>query len=228
MKILSLIILFAIGTNAVGQSTGKIGRSPTDFVPAGYVVTERILGDLNEDNEADYVLIIKATDKDKFVADEKLGKIDRNRRGVIIALRDRDRYELALENRSCFSSENEDGGVYYAPELDVTITKGKLLVHYAHGRYGSWNYSFQFRNSSFELIGYDSSSNRGPVVESSVSINLLTRKMRVRKNANPQADSGEEKFLESWKTFALKNPILLSDIKDFDAFAIDAVLGFRK
>lgn len=228
MKKLAFIIFLAIGTNAFGQSKAKIAKSPTELVPAGYVVFQTIQGDLNGDNQADYVFIIKGTDKDKFVKDEYRGELDRNPRGIIIALSNHNGYELALENRDCFSSENEDGGVYFAPEIDLTVSKGNLRVHYAHGRYGYWTYSFRYQNSDFELIGYESSQDRGPVVERSVSINLLTKKMRVRENVNANAEGGDEKFKESWKKFALAKPIRLSEIANFDDFDVEDFLGLRK
>lgn len=228
MNKLALIVLLAIGTNAFGQSEARIAKSPTEFVPAGYVVFEKIQGDLNGDNQADYVFIIKGTDKAQFVKDEYRGKLDRNRRGIIVALASPNGYALALENRDCFSSENEDGGVYFAPELDVSIEKGNLRVHYAHGRYGYWTYSFRYQNSDFELIGYDSSQDRGPVVERSTSINLLTKKMRIRVNVNMNAEGGDEKFRESWKKFVLSKPIRLREIANFDDFDVQSFLGLRE
>jgi hypothetical protein len=228
MNQLALIVFLAIGTNAFGQSKARIAKFPTEFVPAGYVVFEKIQGDLNGDNQADYVFIIKGTDKGQFVKDEHRGELDRNRRGIIVALGSPNGYALALENRECFSSENEDGGVYYAPELDVSIAKGNLRVHYAHGRYGYWTYSFRYRNSDFELIGYDSSQDRGPVVERSTSINLLTKKMRIRENVNMNAEGGDEKFRESWKKFALSKPIRLREIAEFDDFDVERFLGLRE
>ena len=228
MNKLALIIFLAIGTNAFGQSKARIAKSPTEFVPAGYVVFEKIQGDLNGDNQADYVFIIKGTDKGQFVKDEYRGELDRNRRGIIVALSNQNEYALALENRDCFSSENEDGGVYYAPELDVSIGKENLRVHYAHGRYGYWTYSFRYQNSDFELIGYDSSQDRGPVVERSTSINLLTKKMRTRENVNMNAEGGDERFREIWKKFALSKPIRLREIADFDDFDVERFLGLHE
>jgi hypothetical protein len=229
MNKLASIIFLAIGTNAFGQSQVRVAKSPTEFVPAGYVVFAKIRGDLNKDNQVDYVFILKGTDKGKFVKDEYRGELDRNRRGIIVALSNQDGYELALENRDCFSSENEDGGVYFAPELDVTISKGNLSVHYGHGRYGYWTYSFRYQNSEFELIGYDSNQNRGPVVERSTSINLLTKKMRIRENVNMNAEQdGDEKFKETWKKFALVRPIRLREVADFDDFDVESFLGLRK
>ncbi|MFN7571393.1 MAG: hypothetical protein ACK5TK_08070 [Betaproteobacteria bacterium] len=223
-----MITFLAIGTNAFGQPTARIAKSPTEFVPAAYVVFQKIQGDLNGDNQADYVFIIKGTDKSKFVKDEYRGELDRNRRGIIVVLSSQNGYELAIENRDCFSSEIEDGGVYYAPELVVSVEKGTLRVHYAHGRYGYWSYSFRYQNSDFELIGYDSSQNRGPVVERSISINLMTKKMRIRENVNANAEGGGEKFKENWKNFSLVKPIKLRQVADFDNFDLEGFLGLLK
>lgn len=224
MQKLVFILFIVIGTNAFGEEMPKTAKSPAEFVSPGYVVVETIQGDVNKDNQADYVLIIKGTNRDNFVKDEYRGELDRNRRGIIIAIKNNNHYELALENRDCFSSENEDGGVYSAPELGVYVSKGNLLVHYAHGRYGSWSYSFRYQNADFELIGYDSNQARGPVVDGSVSINILTRKMLTRENVNLDAEPGEEEFKETWGKFALSKPIKLKDIRDFGGFDVLSLL----
>ena len=85
-----------------------------------------VKGDLNKDALEDIVLIIKGTDKSKIIEDENRGKLDRNRRGIIVLLNKGNYYQLAAENYDCFSSENEDGGVYFAAELNVEIKKGNL------------------------------------------------------------------------------------------------------
>jgi hypothetical protein len=228
MKKFIFIILLAIGTNTFGQVMPKTAKSPAEFVPAGYVVVKKIQGDFNKDNQADYVIIIKGTNKDNLVKDEYRGELDRNRRGIIIALKKNNQYELVLKNSDCFSSENEDGGVYFAPELDVNVEKGNLLIHYAHGRYGYWTYKFRYQNSDFELIGYDSSQDRGPVVERSVSINLMTKKMLTKTNINQDAEGGDEKFKEAWKRFTLSKPIKLREIADFDDFDVEGLLKLAK
>ncbi len=224
MKKLIFIFFVAIGTNAFGQAAPKTTKSPTEFVPAGYVVSEKIQGDLNKDNQADYVFIIKETKRANFVKNKFGDEVDRNRRGIIIAFRKNNQYELVLENRDCFSSENEDGGVYFAPDLIVSINKGNLLVHYAHGRYGYWTYNFRYQNSDFELIGYDSSQNHGPLIERSTSINLMTRKILIRENINQDAEGGGEKFKEIWKKFTLSKSIKLREIANFDDFYVEGLI----
>ena len=225
MRKLALIIFLTIGTNVYAQTNARVARSAADFVPRGYVVVQEIKGDLNKDHDPDIVLIIKGMDPSKFVKDEYRGKLDRNRRGILVALHDQHAYRLVLENRNCFSSENEDGGVYFAPELGVGINKGNLAIHYAHGRYGFWTFSFRYHDSDFALIGYDRSSNRGPVVQNTVSVNFSTGRARFQDNVNPDDDGGEEKFKETWKKFTLSKPIRLSEVRDFDELDVLGLLG---
>lgn len=84
-------------------------KSPEDFLPEGYVLFEKVVEDLNKDGLEDCVLIIKGTDKDKIIKDEYRGKLDRNRRGILVLLNKNVGYELVVKNYECFSSENEDG-----------------------------------------------------------------------------------------------------------------------
>ncbi len=128
----------------------------------------------------------------------QFGKIvDRNRRGIIVLLRTKNSYYLAVENYTCFSSENEDGGVYYPPELSVGIDKGKLIIGYAHGRYGFWEYKFRLQNNEFKLIGYDESNHYGPILKKQTSINFLSKKKLVRVNTNEDAEAGDDVFKDT-------------------------------
>ena len=202
---------------AVREETGK---KIADFIPDGYKIFEEIHGDLNNDQIEDCIVIIKGTNKENFVVDEYRGELDRNRRGIIVLLKKGQNYVLAAKNYDCFSSENEEGGAYYAPELSVEIKKGKIYVHYAHGRYGFWSYTFRIKNNDFDLIGYDSSNNFGPRVDSEISINFLTKKKITKTNTNPEGEGGDEVFEEVIENIILKNPIKLSEIKDFDELEV--------
>lgn len=214
MKPLLTFLIITLTITVFGQVDQN--KNPSDFLPSGYVVFEKVNGDLNKDGIDDCVLLIKGTDKRKIVTDEYRGKPDRNRRGIIILFNKKDHYELAVKNYDCFSSENEDGGVYFPPELSIEINKGNLYAHYGHGRYGFWKYTFRFQNSDFELIGYDQSDNRGPIVNSEASINFLSKKKQERLNTNENAEGGDEVFKESWTNISVNKLIRLSEIKDFD------------
>ena len=221
----TLTILFAIGTNAVGQSAATTASSPSGLVPSGFFVTEKIEGDLNSDNQTDYVYVIKGTDRSKFFQHESRGQLDRNRRGIVVAFKNHNQYKLATVNLDCFSSENEDGGVYFAPELRVSIDRGILSIQYMHGRYGYWRYRFRYQNGDFELVGYDASQNHGPITERLISINLTTRKMLTRENINRYAEQGtDEKFKETWRSFSYSRPITLREILDFEGFNLESIL----
>ena len=224
----SLITLTLISTNIYAATTNGISSNPFDFIPPGFIVVDKSIGDLNKDKQEDYVFIVKGTDKANIVKDRFDKFVDRNRRGIIIAFKKGQNYELVAKNMDCFSSENEDGGVYFAPELSVDTNKGNLNVSYGHGRYGYWSYTFRFQNSKFEMIGYDSSEDSGPVVDKVTSINFSTKKMLIKTNTNPNAESGEERFKEIWQKISVNQLIKLDEIKDFDELYSDSLLELYK
>jgi hypothetical protein len=205
-------------------------KNPIDFIPKKYIIHsheggilsaswDHIKGDLNKDGLDDIVLIIKGTDKSKIIKDDHRGELDRNRRGIIVLFNKGDYYELKSKNYDCFSSENEDGGVYFAPDLGVEIKNGNLYVSYWHGRYGNWSYTFRYQNKDLELIGYDVHSSRGPVPQYEISINFLTQKKQTRDNLNKYKFGDEyttDNYKETWETIKKKKLLRLSDIKDFD------------
>lgn len=211
-----LALLLAIATQSIiAQTTLK--SNANDFIPKGFVLSSTSIGDLNKDGVDDKVLLVKGTDKGAFVKNEYGELVDRNRRGIIVLFKKDNQYEQVLKNLNCFSSENEDGGVYYAPELSLEIGKGNLYVNYAHGRYGYWKYTFRYRKGDFHLIGYDISEG-GAVVEKETSINFLSKKKQVKVNTNSSAEGGDEEFTETWSDITVNKLLKLREIKDFENF----------
>jgi hypothetical protein len=215
MKLFSTFSLALIAAIAFGQPVLK--QNANDFIPKGFVLSSTSIGDLNKDGVDDKVLLVKGTDKGAFVKNEYGELVDRNRRGLVILFKKGDLYELVLKNANCFSSENEDGGVYYAPELSLEIGKGNLYVNYAHGRYGYWKYTFRYRKGDFYLIGYDNSEG-GAAVEKETSINFLSKKKQVKVNTNENAQGGDEVFKETWTNITVTKLLKLREIKDFENF----------
>ena len=198
------------------KDEGTDRQRVTDFIPKGYKLFQKQYGDLNKDGYIDCVLIIKATRKDGFVKDFKNEVVDRNRRGIIVLFNKEGIYEVASKNYTCFSSENEDGGAYISPELDMNIKNGKLYLHYYLGRRGYREYCFRYQDNDFALIGFESSSDDGPTVLGKTSINFLTRTKYTDININIQDDNIDAKFKRT-VTKLKKEPLKkLSKITDFD------------
>jgi hypothetical protein len=215
MKLFSTFSLALISAIAFGQPVLK--QNANDFIPQGFVLSGTSIGDLNKDGVDDKVLLVKGTDKGAFEKNDYGELVDLNRRGIIVLFKKDNQYEQVLKNLNCFSSENEDGGVYYAPELSLEIDKGNLYVHYAHGRYGYWKYTFRYRNSDFYLIGYDTSEG-GEVIDKETSINFLSKKKQVKVNTNSSAEGGDEEFTETWTNITVTKLLKLRDIKEFENF----------
>ncbi|HGS5166837.1 MULTISPECIES: hypothetical protein [Vibrio harveyi group] len=217
MKELLLLSTLLFGANVLAQEKIDLDSSYREIVPNGHTIIEAIHGDLNGDSRDDIVLMIQGTDQNKIVTDELRGRLDLNRRGIIVALRGNDNYDVVVENDNCFFSDDEDGGVYMVPDILMSITKGNLYIDFVHGRYGYWSYNFRYQDSDLELIGYDASDNRGPRVEVVTSINYLTKKMLTKKNVN-ELDDDDPIFKEMWSTFVLEHRFKLSQISDFTEF----------
>lgn len=214
-KILTLLVM--LFTMIVLAQT-KENNAFKKYVPKEYSLQEVIKGDLNKDGVEDIVLLIKGTDEEMRLPNQWGNEIvDKNSRGIIILFNVAGQYKVVSKNYSCFSSENEDGGVYMPPDLYFTINNSKLYIHYSHGRYGYWKYTLRYQNGDMELIGYDSSSHRGPIVLYDTSINFSTKKRLDRENMN--ADKGDElevKFVSKWSSIDFPKLLRLSEIKDFD------------
>lgn len=224
MKILypGLLFLWMGLQGLYAQDAGRFDA----YIPEGYrQVEETIQGDLNGDDRKDYILLIQNTDKRAFVKNRFGDTVNRNRRGLIILFGQKDGYSEVFKSLECFSSAQEDGGVYFPPELWVSINGSKIIITYAHGRYGYWAYTFRYQQGAFYLIGYDESDDYGPIIDTQISINYLTKKKLVRKNTNPDTqESGAEVFKETWSDISMKSLTPLASIADFDNFEAPGIL----
>lgn len=234
-RLLGFALLFACfcyATTAVATSinvNGSFGPAPKQkaaidprkFIPKGYELVSITNGDLNNDKTIDCVLLVQATNPANWVKDYYGKKVNRNRRGLIVLFAINGAYVLRVKNLTCFSSAEEEGGNYMPPDLGIEIKKSKLYIGYAHGRYGYWEYCFRWQASNFVLIGYEGSSNRGPIVEEATSINFLTNKTKIRKNTMLESLDGEGIFEVQYLDRKPRPLLKLTDIKDFDELEIE-------
>jgi hypothetical protein len=207
MNKLSLLIVSLFIANSSCKAQEK---TIENFLPQGYIVYKKHFGDLNNDGAEDCILIIKGTNKEHIVVNRFDEKVDRNRRGIIVLLKKGKGYEMVVANESCFYSENEDGGIYYAPQLSIEIEKGDVLINYEHGRYGSWYYTFRLQNFSLNLIAYNSEDLYS---NTATYINFLTKK----KVVEDYEEEDQNIFIkESSKNISIDKLINLSEINDFE------------
>ena len=189
---------------------------PSDLIPKGHVLFEEYRGDLNNDDRKDYVLIIQNTKEEEIVESRFGDVVNRNRRGIIVILNKENGYEKVVENTDCFSSENEDGGVYMPPELWINIENNKLKIHYGHGRYGYWEYIFKYLESDFELIGYESSESNGPKILYQSKIDFIKKEKTLSENKTKDPDAEEEIFEVISYDIKIVDLIKLSEIENFE------------
>ena len=170
-------------------------------LPKQTALYDAIKVDLNKDGIQDVVVVTQETFKEKFMPfsegcdestkDDKWCQIvNKNRRGIVILLSNGDKYEAVVTKRDIFESPNEDGGVYYPPELAVEIKNSELKFLYGHGRYGHWEYIFALDGKDFKLIKHFSSDNNGPKPEHIVQMDFINH--RLEKSANLLYQGNEE------------------------------------
>ena len=196
----------------------KENTKAEDFVPNDEKITEKIVGDLNKDGENDVVIITQQTKKSAFIINDGK-KIDRNRRGIIIAFKKENGYELALRMPDCFDGEFTDDYQADGTTISVKIENGKLNLHCTFGRYGIREYKFRYQNNAFELIGFDCTDRieeDESIIFKTTSINFLTKKMKIKTDVIHWY--GEEELTdteETWYNIEVKKLATLTDI-NFD------------
>ncbi|QYA27149.1 hypothetical protein G3I01_03040 [Gramella sp. MT6] len=205
-----LVFNFAINLTVAQKKT------PSEYITNGYKLFETYKGDLNNDDKEDIVLLIKNIKKENIIENRFGDIVDLNKRGIIVILDKEDNYEKIVENKDCFLSENEDGGVYMPPELSINIEDNKLKIHYSHGRYGYWEYIFKYLESDFKLIGYESSENHGPKVLNQSKIDFLKKEKTLFENTNKDSQAEEEIFEVISYDIKINDLIRLSKIKNFE------------
>jgi hypothetical protein len=198
-------------------------QAQADLVPKGWIVESESRGDLNGDGGPDLMLVLHMTNPANVIKNDGFGvsELDTNPRMLVVAFVDKatKKYSLALANHTLIPRQTN-------PLMDdhlegAAIVKGTLQVSLGMWMSaGSWYTSqtkltFRYQDGCFKMIGYDSTETRRNTGETStVSINYLTRKMKITKG-NIQDDQGNT----SWKT--LRAPRLLcldavGDGLDFD------------
>jgi hypothetical protein len=202
-------LLLAASLNAYATELDADGQKLIKRIPAGYRLhsindkPQIFRGDLNGDGTDDYALVIKRGETEDPV------------RGIMIFFKDGDDYRLALENIKGLGEESsENCGACGYRSMSFGIAKGNFYIYYQWGKDPQPKeiFAFRYRNSEFELIGYDVDVNN---IKGAKSINFPAKK-----KLEKECPKGK-KCKETWTTFIMKEPILLRKIVDFPHFDFD-------
>ena len=117
------------------------------------------------ENDSTYSLIfVKGNSPQYFEKDDfdSTKTYNRNPRGVLLVKNTGFGYKIITQNLDFLDSGEENGGVYFAPELSIGISQKKLIINYGHGRYGNWGYEYSFNGTDFIVSNrYSNASSSG-------------------------------------------------------------------
>lgn len=175
----------------VYPSLPRQAETAEGFVPLGWTLEAQVSGDLNQDENADLILVLRQNNPANVIEDfEGLGEKPFNTNPRILAIAFRDhlagKFSLHLQNHTLIPRRTEPAADDpFDKESGVAIVRGSFQVRLnwfvSAGGWETFNttYTFRHRSGRFELIGYDRfTTHRGSGDTASLSINYLTRKVK--------------------------------------------------
>ncbi len=160
--------------------------TPEGFVPGGWVLEQKLTGDLDKDGDADAVLLIRQNDPANVVTHGGLGEdpLDTNPRILAAVVKEKGGYRLAASDHQFIARRvdpvmsdplSETGGL----SIDRGSLKADLYFFMSAGGSDTSVRTFRFRltDGAFRLIGFEEAlTNRMSGATQKVSINYLTGK----------------------------------------------------
>lgn len=202
---------------------------PTSFVSENDKIVQTINADLNGDKKPDIIFLTQQNYEWLYRKDEDGNNVNLNRRGIIVALNHGNTYELIVNNPSCFYSDNEYGGNYFAPELDLQVENQQLFIHFSHGRYGYWHYKLALQKKKMIMVEYFNNYSRGPVIQEETIINFLSKTKIIDDNINKDTENDEDiKLVRSTSKININKLINLSQIEMFEELDMNKLLELTK
>lgn len=149
---LSIALISAVASYSQKEVLLKIpaaGKTISAFIPEGYDTLSAATGDLNKDNVADYVLVLRSQKEEAYDPNDSLpGRI------LVVLIKKGDSYTAAAKSIGSILGK-DDGGVFGDPFEEVEVVKGILVIRHYGGSAWRWGYThkFRFQNNAFFLIG---------------------------------------------------------------------------
>jgi hypothetical protein len=229
--------LFFLACLIAAPSEAQLGSYKKEFqnyIPKGWVLDTALRGDLNKDQQADVVLVLRNTDPSNLKKNDGLGmdQLDLNPRRLLILFKTGTGYTKELASDDFLPSINDEESTCLEDpfsEGGIEISKGllKIRLHYWLSC-GSWyvtdyDYIFRYQNKKFELIGLDVSSFHRASGESSItSYNFSTLKKQTITGMN-EFEETKVKPVEKWEK--IKNLRLLNLAEMTGETAIEEIVN---
>ena len=188
---------FIVGQTGIAQLPAS-GPSIGAFIPENWLPLDTTIGDLNNDQRDDAVLVLQCRDTipgdttglgtDFFFAPP---------RTLAILFGTAEGYMLALQNDHFILRSNE-GGAFFDPFEGVEIKDGTFLIYFYGGSAWRWSHTYKFRYGKvgFELIGAEAVSYHSATGEGEArSFDFLTHSMKLT-SGNMTEDEESNKSTE--------------------------------
>lgn len=194
----------------------KYAATANGFVPHGWTLEIKKLGDLNGDGRPDLVLLLH----EKSISDDDPWS---PRILAVAFAKPGGGYALAIQNHTIIGPHCSSGCELY-DAMDsggISVVRGNLRVvtGFFATTMGNRSYTFRYQRGGFELIGYDEFFIVRMTAETeATSINYLTGKIKTTTNKGGKENEDKDKV--QWKKVSSLKPIPIADV-DGTNFAPD-------
>lgn len=204
---LAVCVLTAAAASAVSAPVAaRSADGPA--IPSGWVEDMRASGDLTGDGRPETVLIIRATDPRRVIANDGLGanRLDTNPRRLLVFEKTRSGFrQIAAGDHAVPPSGSEETPCLVDPLEDGGLSVSRRVLSIKLGFWtscGSWGtssntYKYRLEGARFRLIGFDRTEfMRNTGSGELVSVNFLT----LRKKTAPYSIESETPGKPRWSS----------------------------
>jgi hypothetical protein len=201
-----LVSLQSQSQNFAYPTIQSSGKSVNEFIPAGWILLDSAIGDLNGDGKKDIAFVIQSKDTVDEIRPDSSTNHGRSR-VLAIAFKNASSYKLALQDNTFITREGE-GGMDPDAYDSLSIEKGILIVPLQFVRARA-KYKFRYQNDNFFLIGagFFNVFAAGSKFDA-YDINFLTKKYK-----HEWGEISETKSHVEWNELPQKTLFKLSDLK---------------
>jgi tetratricopeptide (TPR) repeat protein len=165
----------------------KAAKTLEGFVPVGWKLKDKAVGDLNADKIADAALVLEYQDVVNEARSDN-DTIQSHPRVLLVLLKTGDHYSLVAQQNTFILRETEGGPMYDGDPYDnIEITKGALNINFQYIR-SHLNYKFKYQAGDFYLIKAIDDGVESNIIFDN-SFDFLTRKASLTSGASTEEGS---------------------------------------